>query len=274
MNDYKTLIENRIKEFEKNRLWDKDVLDDLPAKPLLPNKIDYLNEKLSTKIKTKFFNWLAFNYYENLIKKGDFVIKDVFGLENFENINGGCIITCNHFSPLDNYAVFRSLIKLYGKKWRLYKVIKEGNYTSFKGIFGAFFRHCNTLPLSSNTQTMKKFVKSTSKLLEKGEKILIYPEQAMWYNYKKPRPLKDGAYKIAIRNNVPIVPCFITMEDTGKIGKDGFNIQKFTIRFFPPLYVDEKLSLTENVNVMKEKNYSLWKQAYEEFYEKELTYEE
>ena len=44
MNDYKTLIENRIKEFEKNRLWDKDVLDDLPAKPLLPNKIDYLNE--------------------------------------------------------------------------------------------------------------------------------------------------------------------------------------------------------------------------------------
>ena len=74
MNDYKTLIENRIKEFEKNRLWDKDVLDDLPAKPLLPNKIDYLNEKLSTKIKTKFFNWLALNYYENLIKKGDFVI--------------------------------------------------------------------------------------------------------------------------------------------------------------------------------------------------------
>ena len=45
-------------------------------------------------------------------------------------------------------------------------------------------------------------------------KILIYPEQSMWYNYRKPKPLKVGAFSFAVKNNVPVLPIFITCEDT------------------------------------------------------------
>ncbi len=31
----------------------------------------------------------------------------------------------------------------------------------------------------------------------------------MWWNYRKPKkPLKPGAFKIASRNNVPVIPIF------------------------------------------------------------------
>ena len=46
------------------------------------------------------------------------------------------------------------------KDKRLYKVIREGNYTNFPGLYGFFFRNCDTLPLSSNKRTMIEFLKA------------------------------------------------------------------------------------------------------------------
>ena len=262
---------NKIKEFEKNQEWNKDVEPDPESKVLLPNKVDYLGEKLTSKIKTKIANRFAVLYYEKLIKNGDFVIKDILGLENYRSVKGGAILTCNHFSPLDNYAVYRAIRKDLGKR-RLYKIIKEGNYTSYKGLFGFFFRNCNTLPLSSNMETMRKFMFSVSKLLNRGEKILIYPEQSMWWNYKKPRPLKNGAFRFAIKNKVPIIPIFITMEDTEKIGADGFKVQAYTLHFLKPIYPNANLNVRQNQDYMAQENYKVWENVYQTFYKRPLVY--
>ena len=263
----------KIRKLELEKKFDCDVEDDPETIILLPDKVDYLGEKLSTRFNTWLANIIAQSYYEKLIKKGEFIIKGVNGLENYKSVNGGAIITCNHFSPLDNYAIWRSIRKEFKKGKRLYKIIKEGNFTNFNGLYGYFFRHCNTLPLSSNVETMKKLMLALKKLLSDGEKILIYPEQAMWWNYKKPRPLKIGAYKFAVKNNVPVIPAFITMEDTDKVGSDGFNIQAYTVWFLPPIYPDAKLTEKESAYQMMEKNFSMWKDLYERVYGEELRYE-
>ena len=78
---------------------------------------------------------------------------------------------------------------------KLYKVIREGNYTNFPGFFGFIFKYCNTLPLSSVKETMKKFLKACEELLSRGDYILIYPEQSMWWNYRKPKPLKPARFQ-------------------------------------------------------------------------------
>ena len=52
--------------------------------------------------------------------------------------------------------------------------------------------------------TMKKFFKAVSTILGRGEKILIYPEQAMWWNYRKPRPMKDGAIERMLKGNLDL----------------------------------------------------------------------
>jgi 1-acyl-sn-glycerol-3-phosphate acyltransferase len=158
-----------------------------------------------------------------------------------------------------------------GKK-HLWKVIKEANYTSFPGFFGKLFRHCNTLPLSSNRDTMKLFLTAMDTLLKRGEKVLIYPEQAMWWNYKKPRPFKPGAFRFAVSSNVPVLPCFLTMKDSDKLSPDGSYYQEYTLHIFPAIYSEENLNDKENAKIMADKNFELWKNCYETTYNQKLTY--
>jgi len=261
----------KIDELERNELWDQDVEDDPETKELLPNQIDYLNEKLFSKIKTAFANRAGTAFFENMINNNQMIIKEIKGIENFLNIKGGVIITCNHFNVNDNYAVWRAIKPYMGKK-RLWKVIREGNYTNPPALFGFILRNCNTLPLSKNTETMKKFLKSIKVLLERGEKILVYPEQGMWWNYRKPRPLKNGAFNFAVSSNVPVLPAFITMEDSAYMSGDGFPVQEYTIHFLPPIMADSTKSKSENVKRMKEENYKAWVDVYEKTYGVPLKY--
>ncbi len=265
-------IIEKIAELEKNQLWDHDVEDDPETIELLPNKVDYLNKKLSSKIKTFFANLAGQKFFEKMIKNKQLIIDKVVGIENFVKVAGGSIVTCNHFNPCDNYAVWKTL-KPYMNGRLLYKVIREGNYTNPPAPFGLFMKHCNTLPLSSNTETMKKFLKSVDVLLKRGENILIYPEQGMWWNYRKPRPMQNGAFRLAISSGVPVVPIFITMEDSDVLDNDGFYVQKYTMNILPAIYPKPELNKKQNIEYMKEQNYKAWVKCYEDFYKTKLTYD-
>lgn len=264
-------IIEKIKEYEKSGRFDVDVEADPPTRPLKRGECDYKYKKISSKIGAFFANIAATNFFEKLIKNGQLVIKEVVGIENFSSVKGGAIITCNHFNPYDNYAVWR-VIKPYMKGQKLYKVIREGNYTSFPGIYGYFFRHCNTLPLSENYEVLKEFLSGVKYHLEKGRKILIYPEQAMWWNYRKPRPLKDGAFNIAAKNGVPVLPFFITMTDGKDFTPEGFPVQEYHIFIGKPIYPDKSLTARQNVAAMKDKNFAFFKETYERFYGVLLSY--
>ena len=270
---HKLELLRRIAALEKRQLWHLDVEDDPETYPLMPDQIDYLNEKISNKIKNKIANIFGARFFDKMIANKQLIIKEVRGIENFTAVEGGRIVTCNHFSVGDNYAVWVALRDHMDGKF-LYTVIREGNYTNPPKPFGLFMRHCNTLPLSSQRATMVKFMKAFAELLRRGETILIYPEQGMWWNYKKPRPMQDGAFSIAVRNKAPIVPIFITMEDSDVIDPDGFPVQEYTLHIMPAIYPNPTLSLREAKEDMRKKNYDAWVQVYEHFYDKKLVYAE
>ena len=269
---HKLELLRRIEELEKKELWHLDVEDDPETYPLMPDMVDYLNEKLSSKIKSKVANILGARFFDKMIADRRLIIKEVRGIENFTAVKGGRIVTCNHFSVGDNYAVWKALCDHMDGRM-LYKVIREGNYTNPPKPFGLFMRHCNTLPLSSQISTMKKFSKAITTLLARGETILIYPEQGMWWNYRKPRPMQDGAFALAVRNKAPIVPIFITMEDSDVL-EEGFFVQEYTLHILPAIYPDTTLSSAEARERMKKENYEAWVKVYEEFYKKPLVYGE
>ena len=270
---HKLELLRRIAELEKKELWHLDVEDDPETYPLMPDQIDYLNEKFFNKIKNKIANICGARFFDKMIAKRQLIIKEVRGIENFTAVKGGKIVTCNHFSVGDNYAVWVALRDhMEGKL--LYKVIREGNYTNPPKPFGLFMRHCNTLPLSSQKATMVKFMKAFAELLRRGDTILIYPEQGMWWNYKKPRPMQDGAFSLAVRNKAPVVPIFITMEDSDVLDPDGFFVQEYTLHILPAIYPDETLSHIAAKKDMKNRNYEAWVKTYEEFYQKPLRYSE
>ena len=96
----------------------------------------------------------------------------------------------------------------------------------------------------------------------------------MWWNYRKPKPMQDGAFTLAVRNKAPIVPIFITMEDSDISDGDGFFVQEYTINILPAIFPNEKLSNAEAKEAMKKQNYEAWVKVYEDFYKKPLVYTE
>ena len=265
-------IQEKIIELEKAGIFDKDVEDDPETIPLEPEMINYLKDGFKDKMYNKFAYYQAVRFFDKSVADKKVIIKDVIGIEN-AMLDSGAIVTCNHFNPYDSFSVEKSMRDAgILKKRKLYKVIREGNYTNFPGFFGFIFKYCNTLPLSSVKETMKKFLKACEELLSRGDYILIYPEQSMWWNYRKPKPLKPGAFSIATKNNVPVLPVFITMEDSDIIGDDGYPVQEYTIHFLKPIYPDSNKTNKENEKIMMEKNYEIWKKIYEDFYKTPLVY--
>ena len=263
----------RQKEYELNGSFDLDTDDNPPQTRLIEEgEVDYTKKRLSSKIKTKFAFHLARKFVKKVQKMKMLQIKEIKGVENLQSVSTGAVLTCNHFNAFDSFAVQLAYEAANFKKKKMFRVIREGNYTDFPGLFGFLMRNCNTLPLSSNKRVMMEFVKGTNELLQKGNLVLIYPEQGMWWNYRKPRPLKDGAFKFAARNNVPVVPIFITMEDSDVMGPDGFPVQAYTINIDKPIYPDKEKELRENIDIMKEANSKVWKRIYEDFYKQPLAF--
>jgi lipopolysaccharide biosynthesis glycosyltransferase len=265
-------IIDKIAKFEREGRFDEDVEEDPPTKTLYPEDIDYLRKKIRSKIKSKFAYAIARKYVYSLIDERKLIIKEIKGIENYANLKSGAIVTCNHFNAFDSFAMQLAYEASGQKDRNFYRIIREGNYTNFPGFYGILMRNCNTFPLSSNKDTMKKFMKSLDQVLQEGHFMLIYPEQSMWWNYRKPKPLKKGAYTFAVRNNVPVLPCFITMEDSDVVDDDGFFVQEYTVHIGAPIYPDESLGNRDRAAQMMEANSALWKQIYETEYQIPLSY--
>ncbi len=265
-------IIKKIDEKERDGKFDEDVENDPPTKPLLPDDIEYLKGGLIPAIKRKLAFLLAHSHVRGLQRKGQFILKEIKGLEYLQLLKTGAVITCNHFSPNDSFAVQLAYERAKIKR-KLYRVIREGNYTSFPGFYGFLMRNCYTLPLSSNIHTMKKFNDAVGEVLKRGDLVLTYPEQSMWYNYRKPKPLKRGAFILAGKSCVPVVPIFITMRDSENLDADGFFVQEYTVHIGKPIYPDPKKSYKENAEDMMEKNREAWQKIYESVYGMPLGYD-
>ena len=265
----------KIAEYEKQGRFAEDVEDDPPSRQIQPGEVDYQQKKFSSKIKSYFAFKAARKFLNKMLKSKQIIIKGIEGKENIELLNGGTIITCNHFNPLDSFAIqyVYDEIKKQKKRGKFFRIIKEGNYTSFPGFYGKLMRSCNTLPLSSNYKTMNEFLLAVKNLLSAGNYILIYPEQSLWWNYRKPKPLRKGAYTLAIKNNAAVLPVFITMQDSDIVDSDGFFVQEYMIHICKPIFPNPEISRNENIEFMMNENYSAWKKIYEDTYKIPLRYE-
>ncbi len=262
----------KIEQFEREGRFDEDVENDPPGRVLMPDDIEYIRKTKAEKLKTKFAFKMAHKFVDELIADKKLIIKEIKGVENFEALKSGAIITCNHFNAFDSFAIQLAYEAAQQPQKGFWRVIREGNYTSFPGFYGFLMRHCNTLPLSSNVDTMKKFFNAIDELIQNGDYVLFYPEQSMWWNYRKPKPLKRGAFLCAARSSAPVLPCFITMKDSDVVGEDGFYVQEYTINISEPIFPQQGLTHRQQAEYMMKKNYELWKQIYESVYHIPLSY--
>lgn len=263
---------DKIFRWEREGRFDEDVEEDPPTVELLPQSIDYLHKTWRERMCTRQAFGMARWFMNYLVYKKQLVVKEIRGIEHLQKLGSGAVITCNHFHPLDSFVMHMVHRESKQTDRRLYCVIREGNYTNFPGFYGYLMRNCNTLPLSSNYRTMTKFLTAVDTLLRGGDFVLVYPEQSMWWNYRKPKPLKSGAYKFAAKSGVPVVPCFITMRDTELLDGNGFPVQEYTVHVSAPICPDAGKTVAENAELMRMENFEVWKRIYEETYRVPLRY--
>ena len=160
-----------------------DVEPDPPGHPLAPDEVDYLRKKPANRVKAFFARRLA---DLSLLWFGHDLRITLEGVENLRGLphSGGAIMASNHFSKFESLCVLKAAKKVPGRH-RLWRVIK-GNNVFIPGIIGFLMRHCDTLPLSTNLRTQRLFAEDLGTILSHGGLVLIYPEQAMWWNYRKP----------------------------------------------------------------------------------------
>ena len=185
----------------------------------------------------------------------------VVGRENLKAIGkSGAVCVSNHIAFLDTLFVRQAV----GYFRSFHTMGAENNK---KGLGGAFIRRGGMLPLSYNLAAMRNFNREVDRLLKAGKIVNFYAEQAMWVNYQKPRPMKEGAFYYAVRSNVPVLPVFFTFK------KDKFgHMRRLVIHILPAVYADEALPRKEKMRALKAGAEEAWKTCYEEAYGVGLEY--
>lgn len=262
-------IETNINNNELNKkveVGDPNLTEEEKTKYI--NKF-YQNQKspiyfIKNKIANKTVKKIAKEIYPNI---------NIIGLEKLDyvDLTNGAIITSNHFNPLDSYNIRKIVEEKLHKK--LYIVVQDTNL-AMPGALGFLFNNIEVIPLSkSPNYIIKKFMPELKKILSKGNFVLIYPEEEMWFNYKLPRPCKRGAYQFAHELDVPVISCFVKMTDTNITDNNEFNIVKYDVFINKVIYPEKNESIKSDSRKMAEVDYETRKKAYEDAYNKELKYE-
>ena len=185
----------------------------------------------------------------------------VTGRKNLRALKkSGAVSVMNHFSFLDTLFVRQAT----GYFRSFHTMGPKNNKT---GLGGHIIRHGGMLPFSADLAAARNLNAEIGRLLEAGKIVNFYPEQALWTNYQKPRPMKDGAFHYAIKHRVPVLPIFCTFRKN----KRG-HMKRLRIHILPAIYADETLSRKEKLSDMKARTAAAWRKCYEEAYGSPCVY--
>jgi len=226
--------------------------------------------QLRTTSKFRLNSWIA----RRIVNGAAIKVKSstrIIGFENLTGLSGGAIFTSNHFNPIDN-VVIRILTQKMGKKNLC--IVSQDTNLMMPGLFGFLMNYADILPISPDPDYMLRHFECLLRgELEQGNPVLIYPEQEMWFNYRKPRPLKPGAYHYAAKLNVPVISCFVEITDLPEQNRKGFCKPSYTLHVLNPIYPNPEKSVKENRTAMCRQDYLQKKAAYETAYHKPLNYQ-
>lgn len=266
----KAVVENIKAAAEAGRFHEKVETGDPDLTPEEKAKLVRRFLRIHRTLAYAFNNWLA-RCVTDTVSRIENRSTEYTGLENIRDIHTGAIVTSNHFNPLENTAV-RQAMKKVGKK-RLYVVCQESNY-AMKGLVGFLMNYMDTVPIwKSDAGYMKhEFEDMVRGLLAKKQLLLIYPEQEMWFNYRKPRPPKRGAYYYAAKYQAPVISCFVEIRDCREQENEEFYKTRYIVHILPVIYPEPGGDIRKESLRMMELDYEQKRAAYEKAYGRKLEY--
>ncbi|MBS1637007.1 MAG: 1-acyl-sn-glycerol-3-phosphate acyltransferase [Bacteroidetes bacterium] len=193
-----------------------------------------------------------------IIAYGSGIIPDIRYSHKKYTLPKTCIIAPNHTSYLDIClsALYIKHLALYMGKAELLRV----------PLFGIFFRKMDIPVNRSSRMDSHKAFTAAGVALDKGQSMVIYPEGTISNNGHL-RPFKNGAFKLAIEKQVPVVP--VVNVNNWKLLQNGGFFKSFgrpgiaTIIIHDP--IPTKGMTEENLVDLREKVHRIIQKTLEEY---------
>ena len=238
-----------------------------------------LNNKETNKIVSKYWQYtrtISYRLFNPLVRVVFNIASQILtgrcSIDGIENLPDSptAFITGNHYNQFDVLLIGKLALK---KRQRLFIVVEASNL-AMPHLIGWTVRNFDSLPIDHDFHYLSRiFPKKLAQVLSKPGWILIYPEGELWFNYRKPRPLKKGAYYYAAKFNQTIISTFTEIQATSKrelFQRDFYKTKKI-LHILPTIYPNPDLKIRENMQRMAEIDYCQKKAAYEKYYQRKLT---
>ncbi len=127
-------------------------------------------------------------------------------------------------------------------------------------LFGTFFRLIHIPVNRESARSRALSLQRTKDVVDEGFNVLFFPEGGIRVggdDLPYMAPFKDGAFRIAVEKNIPIVPItmpynFLILPDESPV---RFHPHKCTLIIHDPIYPDQ--ANEKEINVLKEKTFKV-----------------
>lgn len=172
------------------------------------------------------------------------------GTKNIKELKGnGAVIVCNHVHNFDCTFVGLSILP------------RRAVFTSLAYLFrlpvvGPLIRVMGSVPVPAELSGMRKFLSELSEGAASGRLVCIYPEGMIEPYCDHLRQFREGAFAVAVRADVPVVPLVLTERPQRGIWR--FKKRPcFTMEIGTPLYPIADGSVREKTKELAQRTRSI-----------------
>ncbi len=164
----------------------------------------------------------------------------------------GAMCVCNHVYVFDALSVCQAL-RRYRRMW-IPMFPKH-----FNGKLGWFMRQVGGIPLPETRGGIIKFNQAFDEYHRRKQWFLIFPEAVRWDWYVPIRPFKRGAFSMAYKYDIPVIPTVVTYRERRGLyrlfGKK--NQPCVTLNIGEPLFFDKSLTRKEALDKMRDEAHKI-----------------
>ena len=202
---------------------------------------DKVNDKYKFVLKNVFFKTFAFIFYVFvLIVLGPILYLHYFpkvrGRKNLKKVKNAVFVS-NHVFALDC-----AVLDIYALPFKRPYILTDKNSVTLP-IVKPIIRSLLAVPIPDGIAPYKNFVKSLDSELSRGKSLLVYPEGTLWPYFPRIKPFKNGAFRFAVKNNLPVIPIVLSFrKPSGFYRMFGRKVPFLNVDILEPIYINTENS--------------------------------
>ena len=170
------------------------------------------------------------------------------GEKNLGYLKSGAITVANHMHALDSPMIACSLFPR-----KAHMATLKSNFEI--PIIRWLVRMLGGVPIPETPKALYSFMESMREELDKGRIVHFYPEASLWPWHSELRPFKNGAFNLAVRSSVPVVPMVFKFRDAkwpiSMIRKKPL----ITLEVGSPIYPHEEGTNKQRIIMLRDKTH-------------------